>query len=284
MLLIVRHGESTWNAEHRWAGQADPPLSQRGRDQADALGTAIVGAGISGIVASDQIRARETAGLVASHLGIDEIIEEPRIRERHCGVWSGLSHEQIETEFPGMLDRWRRGERVDFVGGEPYDAFAERVMAGMAAIHSERADTDRILVVAHAGVLRVVAQHLGIALASSPNTAGLWLHLVDGHPHAAAPFDPSAAKPTTSFDEVSDAPETPTPATTEGGAAGPTGPSNASDAETTPVTTTEPVDLDAIEQDLTAVEVALNRLADGTYWIDEITEHVIARNPIARRA
>jgi hypothetical protein len=56
-----------------------------------------------------------------------------------------------------------------------------------------------------------------------------------------------------------------------------------------PPSVTTPVDLDAVEHDLTAVEVALNRLADGTYWTDEVTgqpipEHVLVNNPLARRA
>lgn len=296
MLLLVRHGESTWNAARRWAGQADPPLSARGQHQADALGTALIGAGISRVVASDQCRAIETAILAASHLGIDEIIEEPRIRERDCGVWSGLSHEQIESEFPGMLARWRRGEPVDFVGGEPADAFARRVTAGLATIDGAHADTEHTLVVAHAGVLRVVADDLdsddldsdgldsddlGITRRSSPNTGGLWIRYVDGRPRRATAFDPSAAGPTTSFGEVSDSPDTPLPATAEDGAAVLTDPSAATEAD--------PVDLDAIERDLNAVDVALNRLADGTYWTDEVTgepipDHVLTHDPTARRA
>lgn len=107
-------------------------------------------------------------------------------------------------------------------------------------------------------------------------------------PCDATTFDPSATAETTSFDDVSDALDTPAPVP-DGGTDLPAdaSPTRIADAPSAPAT--EPLDLDAIERDLTGVEVALNRLADGTYRIDEVTgepiaEDALARNPLARRA
>src|SRR5919206_3871545 len=86
-LLIVRHGESTWNAEERLQGQLDPPLSERGREQARALGAAVDLTGFppERIVCSDLTRARETAEL----LGVAPGRYDERWREIDIGEWGG---------------------------------------------------------------------------------------------------------------------------------------------------------------------------------------------------
>ncbi len=73
-ILLVRHGESEWNADGRWQGQADPPLTERGRRQAvhaaSALGT------IDAIVTSDLERASETGAILARLLGVDQVVDQ----------------------------------------------------------------------------------------------------------------------------------------------------------------------------------------------------------------
>src|ERR1700680_1413671 len=74
-LLLVRHGESTWNADGRWQGQADPPLTERGRLQASLAAQAL--GSIDAIASSDLERAAETASIIAARLGLEPVLSEP---------------------------------------------------------------------------------------------------------------------------------------------------------------------------------------------------------------
>jgi len=105
-LWFARHGQSTWNAEGRWQGQADPPLSALGRVQAEALAEALAGAGIALLAASDLARARETAAIVGARLGLAPVLE-PALREHDVGAWSGLTRTEVEARWPAELARFR---------------------------------------------------------------------------------------------------------------------------------------------------------------------------------
>ena len=102
-MLLVRHGQSEWNALGRWQGQADPPLSALGREQARSA-VARLGA-VDLIVASDLDRALTTAAIMAEGLGVGPVMVEPRLRERSAGEWSGLTRAEIDEQWPGYLDR-----------------------------------------------------------------------------------------------------------------------------------------------------------------------------------
>ena len=104
-VLLVRHGQSEWNAEGRWQGQADPPLTDLGRLQAreaaGALGT------VDAVWASDLQRAVETATVIADQLGVGPVVVDPDLRERDAGEFSGLTRPEIAARFPGYLDDGR---------------------------------------------------------------------------------------------------------------------------------------------------------------------------------
>src|SRR5215212_2370289 len=102
-LLLVRHGESTWNARGRWQGWADPPLSDLGRAQAEAAGPAA--APVDAVVSSDLQRARVSAELMAAVLEIDEVHIERDLRERDVGDFTGLTRAEIEERWPGSLSQ-----------------------------------------------------------------------------------------------------------------------------------------------------------------------------------
>src|SRR5437588_9392153 len=103
--LVVRHGQSTWNALGRWQGHADPPLSPLGEEQAAAAADRLVGVVVE-VCASDLARARRTAEIVAGRLGVSLRLE-PRLRERQAGPWTGLTHEEIAAGWPGYLEAGR---------------------------------------------------------------------------------------------------------------------------------------------------------------------------------
>jgi probable phosphoglycerate mutase len=165
-ILLVRHGQSVWNADGRWQGQADPPLSELGEQQAvDAASSLGM---VDAIYASDLVRAHHTAELVAAQLGGDVVVE-PRLRERTAGEWEGRTRAEIDEGWPGYLETGRRP-----AGYEPDDSVLERVLAVLDDIAS--AHDGEVLVVTHGGVVRVVERHLGSdADGLIPNLGGVWL-------------------------------------------------------------------------------------------------------------
>ena len=165
-ILLVRHGQSEWNADGRWQGQADPPLSDLGEQQAVAAARAI--GMVDAIYASDLARARHTAELVADQLGADVALDR-RLRERDAGDWEGRTRVEIDDGWPGYLETGRRP-----AGYEADGSVLERVLAALDAIAAAH-DGD-VLVVTHGGVVRVLERHLGgDAEGLVPNLGGRWL-------------------------------------------------------------------------------------------------------------
>lgn len=161
-LLLVRHGESEWNAIGRWQGWADPPLSELGARQA-SVGARAVGA-VDAIVASDLARARHTAEIIAHELGIGPVVVDAALRERDAGPWTGLTRAEIEVEWPGFLASNKRPE-----GYEEDDALLDRVLP---ALRTLEAAGESALVVTHGGVIGAVERSLGATHLRTPNLGG----------------------------------------------------------------------------------------------------------------
>jgi len=89
-LLLVRHGETDWNAAGRLQGHTDRPLSDYGREQARRLAEELVGEEFDAIYASDLARARETAEIVGAQLDLPVVLD-PDLREKNWGTWEGLT-------------------------------------------------------------------------------------------------------------------------------------------------------------------------------------------------
>jgi probable phosphoglycerate mutase len=155
-LVLLRHAETTWNAAGRWQGQADPPLSERGRAQVQAAAPELANGGFAGLYTSDLRRASETAAMLGRALGLIPQ-PDPRLREFHVGLWSGLTHAQIEAGWPGQYARFRMRE-LDFRpgGGEAPEELVERIEAAFDDIAGRHPD-GRVLVVSHGGVARSLA-------------------------------------------------------------------------------------------------------------------------------
>jgi broad specificity phosphatase PhoE len=166
-LLLVRHGQSEWNADGRWQGQADPPLTDLGRRQALEAARA-VGA-VDGVWASDLQRAAETAAIIAEQIGVGPVIVDPDLRERDAGEFSGLTRDEIEQRFPGHLADHRRPP-----GWEDDEHLVERASAAIVRI-AEALPGGEALVITHGGVVYAIEQHLGAEFARLANTAGRWV-------------------------------------------------------------------------------------------------------------
>jgi len=171
-VLLVRHGQSEWNAHGRWQGHADPPLSDLGRTQAAAAALAI--GAVDAILASDLQRAAETAAIIAAAIGVGPVLVDERLRERDAGEWTGLTRHEIEERWPGHLDA---GHRPD--GFESDESVLARVVA---ALH----DVDRhhsgaaVLAVTHAGVVRTLERHLDQEHSILANLEGRHVEVADG--------------------------------------------------------------------------------------------------------
>jgi probable phosphoglycerate mutase len=166
-LLLIRHGESTWNAEGRWQGQSDPPLSERGRIQARVLALALAEEPIAQVVSSDLARARETATILAEHLALEVEIES-RLRELDVGAWSGLGHPEIGRRFGEDLARFRSGDdSVRPGGGESRSEVRVRARHALADLEERHAGS-QVAVVTHGGLIWSLAPGMRLA------NAGFW--------------------------------------------------------------------------------------------------------------
>ncbi len=145
-LLIVRHGESTWNAEHRLQGQADPPLSALGREQATALLPFLEDIPARRL-SSDLARAVQTAEL----LGLGGAPTDPRWREIDIGDWAGHTLDELD---PDDVAAWQRGELAP-PNAETFADLQARVGEAVDELRGEDA-----IVVAHGGCVRAATAHL----------------------------------------------------------------------------------------------------------------------------
>jgi len=158
-IWLVRHAESEWNALGRWQGQADPALSAHGRAQAAALAETFAGERFDALVASDLVRARETAEIVGARLGLAPRLDV-RLRERDAGCWAGLTHEEIAARWPEELARVRRHDPLGRpVGGESLVDVAARAQGFFRELASE-SSLARVVVVTHGGLMRSLVREL----------------------------------------------------------------------------------------------------------------------------
>jgi probable phosphoglycerate mutase len=154
-ILLIRHGETAWNAVRRLQGHIDIPLNPEGQRQADALARALAAEPLHAIISSDLQRALQTAQAVA---GPGRTVhQDVQLRERCYGVFEGMLYADIERSYPAEFAAWQArdidavppaGERV----AESFRQFYDRCMGGIAA-WGERHAGRSIAIVAHGGVL-----------------------------------------------------------------------------------------------------------------------------------
>jgi broad specificity phosphatase PhoE len=173
-LLLIRHGQSEWNAAGRWQGWADPPLTAEGERQAAEVAAHLADHGFAAVITSDLQRARRTGEIVATTLGVQPVEVMPEIKEFDVGDWSGLTREEIDAGWPGQLEAWRNGELERTPGGERRDHFLQRVTKAIEHIGQEWAGRV-VLVVTHGGVIGALGASLGANLGRFGNLGGMWI-------------------------------------------------------------------------------------------------------------
>lgn len=153
-LILIRHGETLWNRERRMQGQRDSPLSDTGLYQARRLGQRLADLSFGVLYSSDLGRAYETARSVAEVTG-HEIAVDPRLRERHFGVFEGLTSDEIESRFPAEFDCYKSHNPAYVIpGGESAQQFHDRCLACLQEI-AERHTGATVVVVTHGLVLDI---------------------------------------------------------------------------------------------------------------------------------
>jgi probable phosphoglycerate mutase len=155
-LLLIRHAESTWNATGRWQGHGDPPLSARGREQAEALALALAPLAPALVVTSDLSRAVETGGPIARALtGVASRCAG--LRELDVGSWTGLTRAQIASRDPDALAHFESGaEDAPAGGAETRAELAQRAREALARLPGF-GTASPIAIVTHLGVIRALA-------------------------------------------------------------------------------------------------------------------------------
>jgi len=163
-ILLIRHGETAWNAERRLQGHLDIALNAEGERQAAALGAALAGEQIDLVISSDLARARQTAeavcrvrGAPESAAGAGGVLLDPQLRERCYGGFEGLLYSEIAARFPLEFAAWQ-ARNVDAVlppgknQGETFRSFFDRTTTAILG-HAARHPGQTLALVAHGGVL-----------------------------------------------------------------------------------------------------------------------------------
>ncbi|MGL4173633.1 MAG: histidine phosphatase family protein [Actinomycetota bacterium] len=110
-VLLLRHGQTAWNAMGRFQGQVDVDLDTVGSAQAARAAQQIAQLDPSRIVSSDLRRAQQTAAELAAHLDL-KVSVDARLRETYAGAWQGMTAAEIAVKYGDERERWRRGEDV----------------------------------------------------------------------------------------------------------------------------------------------------------------------------
>ena len=159
-LLLIRHAQSEWNAQGRWQGQADPPLSDTGREEARLAAESL--RGFTGrFFASPLLRARQTAEIIAGEVSDGTVVLVPDMREIDVGEFSGLTNDEIEQRLPEAWAAWRARTLDAYPGGESRAHFRERVMAALRDIARRHPD-EEICCVTHGGAINTLDDMLDI--------------------------------------------------------------------------------------------------------------------------
>lgn len=178
-IVLVRHAESIWNAEGRWQGQTDVPLSERGRAETARVGARLASCAFDLRVCSDLARTRDTAAAIGGAFEPD-----PAWREMDLGAWGGLLHGEVRERFPEDVAAMLAGSDRPIGGAESIPVFEARALAALDALAARGRPGQRALVVTHGGVIRALVMRLlglrGRPLVGATNTSITHLRVEGG--------------------------------------------------------------------------------------------------------
>jgi len=163
-LMLVRHAETMWNRERRYQGRQDPPLSDTGRAQAEAVGQLLAKERIEAVWSSPLRRARDTAAAIAMPRGLTVRVDD-QFGEMHFGQWEGLTSEEVSAKFPEMYRTWLGTPHlVTLPNGEALSDVRDRALQGLSALRQAH-DGGTVVLVTHGVTGRIlILEALGLGL------------------------------------------------------------------------------------------------------------------------
>ena len=165
--MLWRHGQTTWNAEHRFQGQSDIPLDATGEAQAEQAARRLATLRPDALFSSDLIRAQQTAAPLARLTGLPVVLDKD-LRERFGGDWEGLSDQEIRERYPAERITWNPPN------GEPTVVVADRVAGALTRIADTLEPGQLAIAVGHGAALRLgMERFLGIFTEDTPILGGL---------------------------------------------------------------------------------------------------------------
>ena len=172
-IIMVRHGETKWNAEMRIQGHKDSPLTEVGLRQAEAVAARLSREKLDAIYASDLGRVRQTVEPLIKATGLTPKYDEA-LRERNYGEFEGKTLEELEVEFPGQFGKLRTGNPHGVPpGGESLAQFHSRIAAALEQIAQEAAGKT-VAVMVHGGVCGEHFRHALRIPLEAPRTFSLF--------------------------------------------------------------------------------------------------------------
>ncbi|MTE13176.1 histidine phosphatase family protein [Nocardia aurantiaca] len=187
-LILLRHGQTEWNASDRMQGQIDTELSDIGRRQAKDCAPDLATSDLIAIVSSDLRRAHDTA-LALAECAAMPVVTDTRLRETHLGDWEGMDHLQVDAEYPGARKAWRLDANFTPPGGESKLQVGARALPVVQELFAAREDWPgrTIVLVAHGGLIAALtAALLELPAANWPVLGGLantsWVQLTSHGP------------------------------------------------------------------------------------------------------
>jgi 2,3-bisphosphoglycerate-dependent phosphoglycerate mutase len=158
-IILIRHGETDWNATGRLQGHSDTPLNAVGREQARRAARRLTGEPVQALYSSDLARSLETAMIIGQELGLP-VMTSPQLRERRYGVWEGLTPAEIQTRYPEQFVQWR-ARSMDFAPpqGETVAQLLTRAFTELQAI-ARRHVGEVVAVITHGGLCYVLLNHI----------------------------------------------------------------------------------------------------------------------------
>ena len=190
-LILLRHGQTHYNASFRMQGQLDTELSEQGVRQAHAVGRVLAPRRPWTILSSDLRRALDTATALATEVGLD-VHTDPRLRETHLGTWQGMSHSEVDDQWPDARQQWRSSPRWSPPEGESRLDVARRTRAVVDELVEQSPEWTEhpAVIVAHGGAIAALtAALLELPVEQYPMFNGLgntcWVQL-SAHPRPQA--------------------------------------------------------------------------------------------------
>ena len=164
-LILVRHGQSVWNASNRFTGWTDVGLSEQGVEEAEDAGRQLSEIRIDVVHTSDLVRAQRTAEIIMRHNEASEDVStnyDWRLNERHYGALQGLNKtETAEQHGAEQVHIWRRSFDVAPPEGESLEMTAERTIPYFTEeIVPDLVSGKNTLVSAHGNSLRSIVMHI----------------------------------------------------------------------------------------------------------------------------